>query len=87
MCEAAASKLRDSGTNQVVLTMTVDAQGKVQSFQDRSSERPQAREGEESDNGDQSNAVRSCPKERQAGDGDDQCGVRMLGPGPSQSRR
>jgi hypothetical protein len=32
MCEAAASKLRDSGTNQVVLTMTVDAQGKVQSF-------------------------------------------------------
>ena len=32
MCDAAAPKLREARTNQVVLTMTVDTQGKVQSF-------------------------------------------------------
>ena len=32
MCEAAAQALRGSGTNKVVLTITVDTQGKVQSF-------------------------------------------------------
>ena len=32
MCEAAASKLRASGTNHVVLTMTIDTHGSVVSF-------------------------------------------------------
>jgi TonB family protein len=32
MCKAAAPKLRESGTNEVVLTMTVDTRGKVESF-------------------------------------------------------
>jgi hypothetical protein len=32
MCDAAAPRLRDTRTNQVVLIMTVDTQGKVQSF-------------------------------------------------------
>lgn len=32
MCNAAAPKLREWGTNEVVLTMTVDTRGKVESF-------------------------------------------------------
>jgi hypothetical protein len=32
MCRAAASKLLESGTNDVVLTITVDSRGKVESF-------------------------------------------------------
>jgi hypothetical protein len=32
MCEAAASKLREAGTNQVVLAITISAQGHVLSF-------------------------------------------------------
>jgi hypothetical protein len=32
MCNAAAPKLREWGTNEVVLTMTVDIRGKVESF-------------------------------------------------------
>jgi hypothetical protein len=32
MCNAAAPALREAGTNEVVLTMTVDAKGRVQSF-------------------------------------------------------
>jgi TonB family protein len=32
MCNAAAPALRDAGTNEVVLTMTVDAKGRVRSF-------------------------------------------------------
>jgi TonB family protein len=32
MCDAAAPKLRESGTNTVVLTLTVDAGGRVRSF-------------------------------------------------------
>ena len=32
MCEAAASKLRETGTEQVVLMMTISAQGHVLSF-------------------------------------------------------
>jgi TonB family protein len=32
MCNAAAPKLRGWGTNEVVLTMTVDTRGKVESF-------------------------------------------------------
>jgi hypothetical protein len=32
VCKAAAPKLRESGTNEVVLIMTVDTRGKVESF-------------------------------------------------------
>jgi hypothetical protein len=32
MCEAASAKLREAGTDKVVLTMVVDRSGKVQSF-------------------------------------------------------
>jgi hypothetical protein len=32
MCDAAAPKLHKSGTNEVVLIMTVDTRGRVQSF-------------------------------------------------------
>ncbi|MGA2357104.1 MAG: energy transducer TonB [Terriglobales bacterium] len=32
MCKAAAPKLREAGTNEVVLTVTVDTRGRVQSF-------------------------------------------------------
>jgi len=36
MCSAAAGKLRESETNEVVLTMTLDSKGKVQSFRTES---------------------------------------------------
>jgi len=36
MCDAAAAKLREAGTNQVVLTMTISAQGHVLSFKTES---------------------------------------------------
>lgn len=36
MCDAAASQLRNSGTNEVVLMMTVDTRGRVQSFKTES---------------------------------------------------
>jgi TonB family protein len=36
MCEAAAPKLRESGTNKVVLMMTVDSKGRVESFKTES---------------------------------------------------
>ena len=32
MCEAASAKLREAGTDKVVLTMVVDSSGKVQAF-------------------------------------------------------
>jgi len=36
MCDAAAPKLRQSGTNEVVLMMTVDDKGRVRSFKTES---------------------------------------------------
>jgi len=36
MCDAAAPKLRESGTNKVVLIMTVDSKGRVESFKTES---------------------------------------------------
>jgi hypothetical protein len=36
MCDAAALKLRESGTNKVVLMMTVDSKGRVESFKTES---------------------------------------------------
>jgi hypothetical protein len=36
MCDAAAPKLRESGTNKVVLTMTLDDTGRVESFKTES---------------------------------------------------
>jgi hypothetical protein len=32
MCDAAAAKLRDAGTSKIVLVMTVDPKGQVESF-------------------------------------------------------
>ena len=36
MCDAAASKLRETGTDRVVLTMTLDQKGHVESFKTES---------------------------------------------------
>jgi TonB family protein len=36
MCDAAAPKLRESGTNKVVLMMTIDNRGRVESFKTES---------------------------------------------------
>jgi TonB family protein len=36
MCDAAAPKLQESGTTEVVLTMTLDTRGKVESFKTES---------------------------------------------------
>ena len=36
MCEAAAPKLQEAGTNQVVLMMTLNSKGRVQSFRTES---------------------------------------------------
>jgi hypothetical protein len=36
MCDAAAAKLRDAGTSKIVLMMTVDRKGQVESFRTES---------------------------------------------------